>query len=191
MYFVLYGTHRCSHAQFIVKTDDDIYFNVPKLYLLLTSAKFPKEHYGLAGRLIRHGRVVKNPTQKWYTPEYMFNEDYYPNYLAGCGYLMSNKVAHTLYNVSLQMPLLHHEDVFITGICARAAGITPHHLMGMTNYFADVDICNSWYIVVHRFTPEKLLRLWKPIAQNKCNVTAATNSLRLISAATSVLFSSR
>jgi Galactosyltransferase. len=45
----------------------------------------------------------------------MFSGDVYPDYLSGIAYIMSFKVARALYNVSLQLPLLHHEDVFITG----------------------------------------------------------------------------
>ncbi|XP_026680945.1 beta-1,3-galactosyltransferase 1-like isoform X1 [Diaphorina citri] len=168
-------THRCTHAQYIAKTDDDIYFNVHKLYSILTSPKFKREKVVLAGFLIRKGRVIRTPTEKWYTPEYMFSGDVYPDYLSGIAYIMSFKVARALYNVSLQLPLLHHEDVFITGICAKAAGIKPRYLLGVSNRMHYFDICNaSWYIVVHRYTPEQLLRLWKPITEQRCNLTLSS-----------------
>lgn len=164
--------HRCTHAQYILKADDDLYLNVFKLHEVLLSSKFPPDKLRLSGNVFKNGRVERNSNHKWYTPEYMFYEDVYPNYLAGCAYIMSRKVASTLYHVSLSLPLLHHEDVFITGICAKAAGIEPLHLEGISYTFLNnFNICNPWYIAVHRFTPEKLRQLWKPIEERKCNLS--------------------
>lgn len=86
-----------------------------------------------------------------YIPKYLYNRKYYPDFLAGCGYLMSIDAATKLYSVSMTTPLLHLEDVYLTGwaisrslkvepltvfylsfqgICAEKAHIEPmhHHL---------------------------------------------------------------
>lgn len=51
-----------------------------------------------------------------YAPSYMYDEQYYPNYLSGAGYVMSMDVAAKLYNASLSIPLFHLEDVYLTGL---------------------------------------------------------------------------
>lgn len=86
-------------------------------------------------------------------PNYMFNKNFYPDYLlGGDGYVMSMNAATKLYDASMKTPLLHFEDVFLTGklnnenrfrlkdsmtffcifigLCAEKAQITPknYHL---------------------------------------------------------------
>lgn len=48
-------------------------------------------------------------------PKYMFTDDTYPNFLCGVGYIMSPEVAVILYHESLKHPIVHLEDMFITG----------------------------------------------------------------------------
>lgn len=45
----------------------------------------------------------------------MYKGDTYPNYLSGTAYIMSIDVAPVLYKTAVETPLLHLEDVFITG----------------------------------------------------------------------------
>lgn len=39
----------------------------------------------------------------------------YPNYLSGTAYVMSKSTALTLYEASLQTPIFHMEDIYLTG----------------------------------------------------------------------------
>lgn len=45
----------------------------------------------------------------------MYDKDKYPNYLSGTGYVMSIDTVAKLYNASLETPVFHLEDVFLTG----------------------------------------------------------------------------
>lgn len=49
----------------------------------------------------------------------MYSGNIYPNYLSGTGYVMSMDVVAKLYNASLTTPLLHLEDVYLTGYFRR------------------------------------------------------------------------
>lgn len=49
-------------------------------------------------------------------PSYMYPYTVYPNYLSGVGYLMSLNVALKLYEEAFNIPIIHMEDVYITGI---------------------------------------------------------------------------
>lgn len=163
----------CAHAKYIAKTDDDIFFDVKKLFDLIQEPKFQDPKYGLMGNVLKHAKPIRSAARKWYTPEYMYSDDFYPTYLSGVAYLMSFKVAQSLYDESLRIPLLHHEDVFITGMCAKAAGITPVHLPGFDNVvLSDLirfDVCHTPYIVVHRVNAAQLIQLWAPIRNHECN----------------------
>lgn len=50
-----------------------------------------------------------------YMPQYIFYEEFYPNYLSGTGYLMSQDVVAKLFKTTLHTPIVHLEDVYITG----------------------------------------------------------------------------
>lgn len=45
----------------------------------------------------------------------MYDKETFPNYLSGSGYVFTIDTAIKLYNASLEMPLLHLEDVYLTG----------------------------------------------------------------------------
>ena len=50
-----------------------------------------------------------------YMPLYMYSLELYPNYLRGYGYLMSVNTAMRLYEEGHHIPIIHLEDVFLTG----------------------------------------------------------------------------
>ena len=63
--------------------------------------------------------LVSDPHNKWFVPQYMFNEKKFPNYLSGTGYLMHRTAVFKLYKEALVTPVFHLEDIYITGILAR------------------------------------------------------------------------
>ena len=73
----------------------------------------------LVGSLICGAVPIRDPHNKWYCPDYMFDRKVYPNYLSGTAYLMSRSTAMTVFEASLQVPLFHLEDIYVTGILAE------------------------------------------------------------------------
>ncbi|XP_074112806.1 beta-1,3-galactosyltransferase 1 isoform X3 [Cotesia typhae] len=74
-------TTMCPQATFLMKTDDDMYVNVPALVKVIRSR--PNSAGTLMGSLICNARPISDPKNKWYTPKYMYSEKTYPNYLSG------------------------------------------------------------------------------------------------------------
>lgn len=56
--------HHCSSAQFLMKSDDDIYLNLPALVEDLNSITNKKNN--LIGSLICKARPIQDSTNKWY-----------------------------------------------------------------------------------------------------------------------------
>ena len=73
-------TQHCDNTQYVMKTDDDMYINLVKLYELVRANKKPQL---LMGSLICNAIPIKDPYNKWYVPNYMFSARRYPNYLSG------------------------------------------------------------------------------------------------------------
>ncbi|CAB3237369.1 unnamed protein product [Arctia plantaginis] len=124
-------TNNCNDSvRYILKTDDDMYINVPNLIenLRNRSKEFDKrtkgkkeKEYMLIGDLICGARPVLDSTNKWYSPRYMYGGRVYPKYLSGTGYALSAHTARALYEAALKTNYFHLEDIFITGMCASRA----------------------------------------------------------------------
>ncbi|XP_075988139.1 uncharacterized protein LOC142984436 [Anticarsia gemmatalis] len=124
-------TNNCNDSvRYILKTDDDMYINVPNLIdnLRNRSRDFDNKtrgtrakEYMLIGDLICGARPVLDSSNKWYSPRYMYGGRVYPKYLSGTGYALSSHVARALYDAALRTNYFHLEDIFITGMCAGRA----------------------------------------------------------------------
>ncbi|XP_046681951.1 beta-1,3-galactosyltransferase 1-like isoform X2 [Homalodisca vitripennis] len=158
-------------AQFLMKSDDDIYLNLPALTKALRPVAERKNI--LVGSLICKARPIQDSTNKWYTPQYLFSEPFYPNYLSGTGYVMSQDVVPKLYKAALKTPIIHLEDVYITGICARVAGIKPINHHGFFYQRRKLsDSCRSTVFTNHRMSPEDLRTAFSYVSN--CSSTLTT-----------------
>jgi len=108
----------------------------------------------------------------------MFSEKQYPNYLSGSGYVMSRDVVESLYNAALVTPLLYLEDVFLTGLCARQARITPTHHAGFyygKRPMAPCILGSDQLITTHWMNSTELRTAWALSHQcKKANSSSST-----------------
>ncbi|XP_054718208.1 beta-1,3-galactosyltransferase 1-like [Uloborus diversus] len=121
----------CANAQYIMKTDDDMFVHLPNLFRLL---KVKGRKWLLLGCLIRGAVPVKDWNSKWYVPEVVYPGRVYPPYLSGTGYVMSRESASVLYRTALNTAFFYLEDIFITGICASRAGLKAVNNEGFKFY---------------------------------------------------------
>lgn len=148
----------CPSVQFVMKTDDDIFVNVPNLLRTVSSFTTPKV---LTGNLICGARPIHDVRSKWYTPQYMFREGYYPNYLSGTAYVFSGDLVDPLFSASLSTPYFHLEDVFLTGICARKIGVRPTDNFGFSYQTRGLSPCLYKEVVMgHGVLPAQMIKLW-------------------------------
>jgi beta-1,3-galactosyltransferase 1 len=71
----------------------------------------------------------------------MYNGRTYPKYLSGTGYVMSARTVKKLFEAALRTPLFHLEDVYITGMCSRAAKIKPQDHPGFSYQRRKLEPC--------------------------------------------------
>ncbi|XP_028144850.2 beta-1,3-galactosyltransferase 1 [Diabrotica virgifera virgifera] len=149
-------SNRCiGRAQYLLKIDDDMFLNVPNLFEMIVEKN--KSENLLIGLMECNARPIKDPFSKWYTPNYLFNETVFPNFVAGISYLMSVDTSLKLYKAALTTPLFHLEDVYLTGLCARNAGIHPEHSNQFIRSAPDDEPCQfKNYIAIHDMTPSRM-----------------------------------
>ena len=124
----------CAGAPFILKTDDDVYFNVSGLLGML-----PSMAHGTAILGALNPRAAVMRYGQWRVDAEQLPDEYYPPYCAGCAYLLRTEAARTIMSSFHTVPILPIEDVYVTGMVAKKTGLRcadhplfPHWNIGPT-----------------------------------------------------------
>lgn len=172
---VRWVAEHCVNAKFVLKIDDDMLFNVWGLWaeLQTTLRNFTKTMWGM---LALRWAPNRNSASKWYLPVREYKWNTLPPFLTGPAYLFTRDCAPLLYTISLTVPYIHLEDVFLTGMVAQKARIRRVHHAGFLNYARLFQPCAKPYqIASHGYRPATLQVIWKSLAVKnstfRCNLT--------------------
>lgn len=151
----------CSQTVFVLKTDDDVFINIP---VLLKDLHNTVHKRFIMGATIAGAEPIRDKTSKWYTPVEKYNETRYPTYVSGSAYIISGDAVSDLYNVSSHNDLFWLEDVFITGMCAEMAGV-KHLYNGKFGYKKRLlsPCLFKLIITAHRINPEQMRKVWREL----------------------------
>ncbi|XP_046909443.2 beta-1,3-galactosyltransferase 5 isoform X2 [Dermatophagoides farinae] len=140
----------CSNAQFLFKTDDDIYLHIPNIIKWLKNVSTKNCNNtifcrrNISRKILRNANIkdlflyssfgktndkqlIERSRKKFqkYVVEYkQLPGNLYPEYCSGFGYAISEMVAKKLFQASKTIPYIGIEDVFITGFCRYKMNIT-------------------------------------------------------------------
>lgn len=158
----------CPQAKFVLKTDDDMFINVPKLMAFLE--KHQKDKRVIFGRLAKKWKPIRNKKSKYYVSSGQFAAMIFPPFTTGPAYVMSADVIHDLYIKALQQTYLKLEDVFTTGIVAQQLGIKRIHVNEFLNRRIAFNPCNiRKTISVHMIKSNEQFDLWKKLLDQSTN----------------------
>ncbi|CAL1538675.1 unnamed protein product [Lymnaea stagnalis] len=110
----------CKEARFVIRTDDDVTVNVPKIVSVMEAKSRLHSEFILGDR--KDGwkpvRKVHARFLKYFVSEEEYPDPTYPPFAVGglLGYPLST--VSLLYQAALRVKPLWLDDVFITGICA-------------------------------------------------------------------------
>ncbi|KAL1435353.1 hypothetical protein MTO96_032361 [Rhipicephalus appendiculatus] len=154
-------------ASFLLKTDDDTFVNVPKL--LKQAAELRKD--AIYGSIHANNSAIRDPSIKWFVTYEEYKPESYPDFVSGSAYVVGGEVIAPLYFQTGRVRPLWLEDVYVTGLCAEAAGIPR---VGLSTFDSDEvsSVCDMRNMVTsHYMTPEKMLLFWRELrtADLKCN----------------------
>lgn len=113
----LVTTKQCKSAKFLLKLNDDIFVNVPKLLMFPVNHKNDKRK--IYGNLLEEKKPVRDKESNFFVSKDEYSGDFYPNYLHDPSYLITTDILPELYNTSLDTPFFRFEDVFLTGLVAQ------------------------------------------------------------------------
>ena len=154
----------CTAAKFVLKTDDDTMVNTNTLLRILQNTSHGEL---LLGSINGNGDVMR--TGRWGVTLSQYPFSTFPPYLNGAAYVVSMATVASLYQGALRTPLIHLEDVFVTGFIPVMIGLNLTGLNGFANWATRVtspcQMKNQRLVTAHGVLPEMMYAIWKANAK--------------------------
>jgi len=145
-------------ARFVVKTDDDSFINT---HLLSRDLAGTAHRRFVMGHVIARAQPVRTPGAKWFTPISLYSADVYPTYASGAAYVISGDAIRPLLRAAASSRLFWIEDVYVTGMLARMAGLQLIVNGKFDGYRPMPDDCAVRnHIALHRVSIDEMYKLW-------------------------------
>ncbi|XP_057565258.1 N-acetyllactosaminide beta-1,3-N-acetylglucosaminyltransferase 3 isoform X2 [Hippopotamus amphibius kiboko] len=165
----------CTNASFILNGDDDVFAHTDNMVTYLQGHN--PEHHLFVGQLIYNVGPIRIPWSKYYVPKVVTEQEHYPPYCGGGGFLLSRFTATALRRAAPTLDLFPIDDVFL-GMCLHQEGLKPASHSGIrtagvhtpSSRLSSFDPCfYRELLLVHRFLPYEMLLMWD--ALNQPNLT--------------------
>lgn len=173
--------HCKNSAKFIVKMDDDALVNVFVLedYLRINMTD-DNANDRIHCLFWRRTRAVRNKKSKWFVTRREYPSTMYPTYCGGLGFILPSKILPRLLAASRRAPFLWVDDIYSTGILARAAKIGHVQISQLYELYPNetAAVVRPDVMFTHLGTPalrRQRYRLWDEILQFN-NVTSQTRT---------------
>ena len=114
-----WAVNNCQRVKYVMKTDDDVYVNIPALLTKLSHVK--NEDNFTLGHLWVDGKPVRNKNSKWYLTYDEYPNSTFPDYHDGVGYVLSMNLVRQVVKVHTNVPFFQFEDIYI-GMCLKSVG---------------------------------------------------------------------
>lgn len=157
----------CRPAKYLLKSDDDMFVNLP--YLVDILARTPHRR-SIMGPLNIGSQVMRNG--KWKLTYDQFPFAHFPPYESGAAYVITADVVKELYDTAEYVPHIFIDDVYITGILGRILDISHVRQAGFAHWSSAVpgvcDFVRNRVITGTGMTPFRLEGIWSEMQFNKC-----------------------
>lgn len=153
----------CRTAKYVMKTDDDMWINVPNIMSIALPrfGKIFQEQIG--GVCLKDEKPHRDPKSKYYIPEALYSKKIFPPFCSGTGYMTSLSMVKRIHNMTENVPFFPLEDVYI-GLCLEQLNLKVTKLAGFYHYNPRFKQ-PCWYkgpfvFTVHGLSPEKIIEIW-------------------------------
>lgn len=158
----------CNRVKYILKTDDDVFINIPRLMNFLETRHRKRVIYG---RTCFRWKADRNPKSKYYLTVEEYPVMFYPLFCSGPAYVLTGDIVHDLYMKALKTDYIKLEDVFLTGIVAKSLRIRRISAHDFYNRRVMYDACVVQNIIsIHMVSINEQFKLWKLLHEkSKCD----------------------
>lgn len=151
----------CPQAKYLVKVDDDVFMQIPRLHTLLAGMNRSKLNRGkklILGNVASGWAPSHEIDSKYYISPMQFNKTVFPAFVTGPSYVISTPAIPELLALAWDHPYISLEDVFITGILAEMANVPRRLVMEFRNNAARIPAkflgCTLLRTIsIHQVTP--------------------------------------
>jgi len=137
-----------------------MFINIP---VLINDLKNTIHERFIMGHLIAAASPVREPQSKYFCPEGVYSDPFYPEYMSGTAYIMSGDLISELLHLTYRVKRIFHlEDVFLTGLLPAALPDVTHVYNAKFGYKPRImDPCVFQSIITaHEMNPDDLLYIW-------------------------------
>ena len=151
----------CPNTKNVMKTDDDMWVNVPKIVKTFNREPLSKT---VAGFCMFNARPIRSKASKWYASPENYPRDKYPDFCSGTGYIMDIKTAINVHKTSVDVPFLYLEDVYVA-LCLEHLGKSYRvkFASGFNNgKYPMSNLCDfkTHVLTSHYMSPKDLEKIW-------------------------------
>ena len=165
-----WASRHCAATRFVVKVDQDTLVDFPRLLDFLLRHE-PRLRHAVVGKLYFDSRRLSAGKWRVGPEEYPFSR--YPTFAGGPCYLLSTAAVAGLVNVSRFLPPLAMEDVQVTGVLARAAGVPRLHMEQLRNWYRGESYCvflarDRYQVSLTELSRDQLRHVWDVLSSGVC-----------------------
>ncbi|KAI5631781.1 galactosyltransferase domain-containing protein [Phthorimaea operculella] len=162
----------CPRARSVLKTDDDMFINVPKLLQFRNYGSRVNATSTIWGKVLKKGLPKRTPQSKYYLSRTQYPKKILPDFATGPAYLLTRDAIHPLLSVALSQPYVRLEDVYVTGILANKVGVKRQHAHEFYNRKISPHPCAVQRgISIHMVRYHEQFDLWRKLLDHtaKCS----------------------
>lgn len=148
---------KCSY---ILKTDDDVYIDIPKLTDWLNARGNPSSFYG---GVVYSGSVKRDRNHRHYVSRDELPLDYYPEFCKGAMFVVSQSLIPKMVELSRQVTRIAPDDAYI-GVLANQLDVSPVRIDGffqegwLSLFFSLISFCQlrDYFGIGDSLTPDQV-----------------------------------
>jgi hypothetical protein len=161
----------CSMAEYLLKSDDDMFINVDNLLEFIDKIDRRAEPK-IYGHLIENRTLVdRNEKSKHFVPYDQFSENRFPPYVAGPAYLFSTVIAKSFFQKGMETRFMPIEDAFMTGLIAEEMNVTRVKVNEFQSFKIELVKTSrcvlSKYISIHMVSYHEQFEIWRKVSDGK------------------------
>ncbi|XP_028396342.1 beta-1,3-galactosyltransferase 1-like [Dendronephthya gigantea] len=117
--------------KYLLKTDDDVYVNIPLLITWINGRLHPNEPL-YAGVLYR-AKIIRDPSHRHFVRWSDLPQQSYPWYPKGALYVLSSDVVQEMLKIVSRVKMITVDDAYV-GVLASYVGVRPVYLNGFIQW---------------------------------------------------------
>lgn len=158
----------CPRAPRLLKTDDDMFINVPRLLQFAAAPRRANATRTVWGKVRRKSLPVRTAKSKYYLSPRQFPARVLPDFATGPAYLLTADAVRPLLREAPAQPYVRLEDVFVTGVLGARLRLRRQHTPEFYNMKVAAQPCVVQRgFAIHMVRYHEQFDLWRKLLDGR------------------------